>query len=115
MNLAALASAAFRLAPSQARGSVVFTNEAEQSTTGVMLGVPGRAGFAASEGSDGFRVGAAVSDQARRLVVLPDGLTFVPSAGHTARFEGLDWNVLGVSPLMPDGVTVVHYRVMVSR
>jgi hypothetical protein len=116
MNLAAIAQAAHRMAPSQAKGVVVFTHPTTGATARAEAtgGPPSLGGRDAS--ADDFRAATTVRQKHRRLAVLPEGLAFAPEAGQTAMWEDLKWNVLGVSPVTPAGGTdVLLYRVTLGR
>jgi hypothetical protein len=110
MNLTRMAQAAFQRAPRTAQGVVTFETKDGAQTTGRTLGVP-----ASASPADSFRDQQMTRATARTLVVLPTGLAFVPAAGMYADWGGQRYNVLAVSPLAPNGTTVVVYRVTIQR
>jgi hypothetical protein len=110
MNIAALAASALRRAPPSARGPVVFTATDGSTATGTAVGVP-----AHGSPADGFKAQQMIRDKARVLSVLPEGLAFAPLAGMKATWGAVDYAVLAVSPLAPDGATLALYRVTLSR
>lgn len=110
MSLVDVVASAFRSAPAEVRGTVVFTDATDRTATGEAVGVP-----ASGSPADGFKAQQLIRDKARRLSVLPSGLAFAPAAGMRCDWGGVRYSVLSVSPLMPDGDTVVLYRVTVQR
>lgn len=113
MNIADIAQAAYRDAPTEIKQAVVFRDKDGNESRGTCTVVAGAANRA--DDLDAFKAGAMVSEKTRRLTLLPDGLAFVPKAGHTVTLaDATVWTVLGCTPLAPGGV-LVYYRVKLSR
>lgn len=59
------------------------------------------------EAFDNMREPELVDDRRRYLLVSVEGLTNLPQPTDQVVFEGLTWNVTGVTPLAPSGVNVL--------
>ncbi len=109
MNVAAIALDGLRRAPNTVRGEVVFTDGNNGSATGQAYGVAVRPSQA-----DGFKEGAAITEKARKLTVLPDGLAFPPAASMTCTWAGDSYVVLTAKPF-PEVGEPAFYTVTASR
>jgi len=113
VNLAAIVKSVLDDAPAEIKQAVVFRDKDGNAARGICTVVAGAANR--SDDLDGFKAGAMVSEKTRRLTLHPDGLAFVPKAGHTVTLEDETvWNVVGCTPLAPGGV-LVYYRVRIAR
>jgi hypothetical protein len=106
VSLATRIASAFSRAPTAA---VTFEKRDGTTTTGVAIGEP-----AEPSPADSFRDQQMTRSKARKLTVSPEGLSFVPQPEMYALWEGVRWNVIGVVPYAPAGVTLL-YEVTVQR
>jgi len=112
MNLARTIAGLMRKVPSSVKGPITFTNRQTgetASSTGVFISASGSP-------ADSFKDRETTRAKARRGVVEAAPLAFAPAEGMTAEWEGVVWNVLAASPLIPTGSGVaLQYRVTLNR
>lgn len=109
MNLSEMIADGFRRAPEDARVAITFTDKDGNTVTGEAVGVP------ASANGDGFQEGLTIRERNRRLSVLLPADSAPIRAGMTTEFEGAKWNVLGPTPLAPNGSATGLWRVTLAR
>lgn len=62
-----------------------------------------------------FEGGTMVESNLRSLMIEAADLEITPKPGDTVKFGGETWTLLGNTPLMPDGKTVVYHQCTAKR
>ena len=65
--------------------------------------------------SNGVVAGSGVAEKARKVLAAAKGATFVPKSGDTLEWGGVDWAVVGCSPLNPDAAEDIIFQIGVTR
>ena len=62
-----------------------------------------------------FESGTMIEENLRAVVLVAYGLPVVPHGGDTLIVHGVPWNVLGCTPVSPDGATYLLFNLGVKR
>lgn len=62
-----------------------------------------------------FEGGTMIESNLRSLMIGATDLEITPKPGDTVQFAGETWTLLGNTPLMPDGKTVIYHQCTAKR